>query len=62
MLPWGLVLDDGLWRAVLGGVAAGGSLKLAQLADTALPDGTQDRVDRLEGVDHSALEGERDTR
>lgn len=62
LVPWELVLDDGLWTAVLGGVTAGGSLKLAQLADTALPDGTQDRVDRLEGVDHSALEGERDTR
>lgn len=42
-------LDDGLWAAVFGGAAADGSLTLAQHAETALPDGTQDQVDRLEG-------------
>ena len=29
-VPWHLVLDDSLWTGVLGAVAAGGSLKLAQ--------------------------------
>ncbi|MFG1691565.1 hypothetical protein ACGF5M_05385 [Gemmatimonadota bacterium] len=62
LLPWVLFLDDGLLTAFFGGVVAGGSVKLAQLADTALPPGTQDQADHLEGVDHLALEGERDTR
>ena len=62
LLPWVFFLDDGLLTAFFGGVVAGGSVKLAQLADTALPPGTQDQADHLEGVDHLALEGERDTR
>ena len=45
MVPMALVLDDALLTAVFGGVAAGGSLKLAQHADTALPEGTQNRGD-----------------
>ena len=61
LVPWELVLDDGLWTAAFGGLAAGGSLKLAQLADTVLPAGTQEQTDRLKGVDHLALEGDRDT-
>lgn len=31
-IPWGLLLDDLPWVTVFGAVAAGGSLKLAQLA------------------------------
>ena len=62
LVPWELVLDDGLLTAVFGGAAAGGSLKLAQHAETALPDGTQDRVDGSEGVDRLASVGEQDTR
>lgn len=30
MVPWRLVLDDSIWTGILGAVAAGGSLKLAQ--------------------------------
>jgi len=30
LVPWHLVLDDSIWTGVLGAVAAGGSLKLAQ--------------------------------
>ena len=56
LVPWGQVLDDGLWTAVFGSVLAGGSLKLAQLGETALPPGTQDHTDHLEGVDPVALE------
>lgn len=37
MVPWGLVLDDGVWAAVFGGVAAGGSLKLAHRTEAAAP-------------------------
>lgn len=53
MVPMGLVLDDIPLAAVLGGVAAGGSLKLAQHAEKKLLGGTQDPVGRLEGVDRS---------
>ncbi len=62
LVPWELVLDDGLLTAVFGGAAAGGSLKLAQLADTLLPGRSQDQLDRSEGVDRLASAGERDTR
>ena len=56
------LLTNGLWAAVFGGAAAGGSLKLAQLADALLPGRSQDQLDRLEGVDRLASAGERDTR
>lgn len=59
MVPWALVLDDIPLVMVLGAAAAGGSLKLAQRATTALPGGTQDRVDGSEGVDRLAA-GEQD--
>lgn len=45
MVPMRLVLDDALLTAVFGGIAAGGSLKLAQRADTALPEGARNRAD-----------------
>lgn len=52
-VPWELLLDDALLTAFLGGAAAGGSMKLAQLTD-ALPPGTgQDQLDAPEGVDGS---------
>lgn len=47
LVPWELVLDDGLWTAVFGSVVAGGSIKLAQLPDRLLSDGNQDDLDRL---------------
>jgi hypothetical protein len=59
LVPWALVLDDALTTAVLGGAAAGGSLRLAQRAEAALAGGTQDRVDGPEGVDRLAPAGER---
>ena len=62
LVPWNLVLDDSLWTSVFGGVAAAGSLKLAQRADTALRARSQDQLDRLEGMDHVMSAGERDTR
>lgn len=43
MVPWALVLDDIPLVVVLGAAAAGGSLKLAQRATTALPEGTTDQ-------------------
>ena len=61
MVPWALVLDDIPLVVVLGAAAAGGSLRLAQRATTALPDGTQDRVDGAEGLDRLAA-GEQDPR
>ena len=62
LVAWELVLDDGLLTAVFGGAAAGGSLKLAQLADTLLSGPSQDQLDGSEGVDRLASAGERDTR
>jgi hypothetical protein len=49
LVPWNLVLDDGIWTAVLGGAAAGGSLKLAQHAERALGRGKRDRLDAPDG-------------
>lgn len=48
LVPWELLLDDALLTAVFGGAAAAVSLKIAQHAAVALPDATEDRVDRLE--------------
>jgi len=62
LVAWALVLDDIPLTAVLGAVAAGGSLKLAQIADRSLPGGTQDQVDRPEEMERLASEGEQDTR
>jgi hypothetical protein len=60
LVPWELVLDDAFLTGFLGGAAAGGSMKLAQLTDTLLPGDSQDRLDPSEGVDLLALEGEQD--
>lgn len=60
LVPWKLVLDDVPLAAVLGGIAAGGSLKLAQHADALPPGGRPDQIDPPEGRDHLALEGDRD--
>lgn len=46
-VPWALVLDDIPLTAVLGGIAAGGSLKLAQYAETSLRAGSQAQVERM---------------
>ena len=35
MIPWGLVMDDGIWASVFGAAAAGGSILLARRADLA---------------------------
>jgi len=59
LVPWGLVLDDVPLTAVFGGAVAGGSLKLAQLADALSPGRSQDQLDGLGGLDRSASgEGE----
>lgn len=59
LVPWELVLDDALWTAVFGGAVAGGSLKLAQLADALSPGRSQDQLDGLGGLDRLASgEGE----
>jgi hypothetical protein len=58
LVPWELVLDDGLRMALFGGVAAGGSLKLAQLGDPLLPGGTQHQLDYPEDMDRLAPEGD----
>ncbi len=62
LVPWELVLDDALWTAVFGGAVAGGSLKLAQLGDTLLPENSQVQLDRLEDVDLLASAGEEEAR
>lgn len=48
MVPWHLVLDDIPISAVLGGVAAAFSMKLAQRADRALRAGDADEPEQLE--------------
>lgn len=61
LVPWELVLDDALLTAFLGGAAAGGSMKLAQLTDALPPGENRVQLETLEGVDLLAPEGERDT-
>ena len=61
LVPWRLVLDDALWTAVLGGVVAGGSLKLAQRADASGAATHQDQLDRSARVDRLTVGGERDS-
>ena len=48
LVPWELVLDDSVWTGVLGAVVAGGSLKLARMADRALPRGGREPVEGAE--------------
>lgn len=60
-LPLEALLSNGLVGAVFGGVAAGGSLKVAQFGDTLLPGKNQDQLDRSEGMDRLASAGEKDT-
>ena len=62
LVPWELVLDDGVWTAVFGGVAAGGTLKLAQLAESELPGGSRGRLEDPQGVEPLASTGETDSR
>jgi hypothetical protein len=59
LMPWELVLDDVPLAAVLGGAVAGGSLKLAQMADVLPRGNSRDRLDPADGVDRlaSAAEG-----
>ncbi len=52
-IPWGLVLDDGVWAALFGAAAAAGSIVLARRAES-LPGGPG--ADALQpGDDHDAL-------
>jgi hypothetical protein len=51
MVPWRLVLDDGIWATVFGAIAAGGSLKLAQRADAANTRKRQDQLDEADSLD-----------
>lgn len=46
LIPWHLVLDDSLWTGVLGAMAAGGSLKIAQRSLAASP--KHDERERIE--------------
>ena len=51
LVPWRLVLDDSLWTGVFGGVAAGGSLWLAQRADGRIAGTNQNQLDGTETAD-----------
>ena len=51
LVPWRLVLDDGVWATVFGAIAAGGSLKLAQRADAANTRKNQDQLDEADSPD-----------
>ena len=47
MIPWRHVTDDALWTGIFGGIAGGLTLKLAQLADRALPPGVRSEEELL---------------
>lgn len=57
LVPWELVLDDVWLSAVVGSLAAGGTLAAARAADRALPPGDEPLA--VEGGRPSALPGER---
>ncbi len=50
LVPMGLVLDDAPLAALFGGVAAGGTLKLAQHAEAQLADRDTDRLEGSKDV------------
>ncbi|HST58611.1 MAG TPA: hypothetical protein VLK84_07985 [Longimicrobium sp.] len=54
LVPMELVLDDSLWASVFGAVAAGGSLLLAQRAQTLLPGGSPHQPGLLGSADRLA--------
>lgn len=62
LVPWELVLDDGVWTAAFGGVAAGGTLKLAQLGESEHPGGGRDRLEAPGGAERLASSGEGEPR
>jgi hypothetical protein len=62
LVAWPLVLDDGLWTGILGGVAAAVSLKLAQVADTVLHKRDQNAIDPSNTVENLTAAWERDIR
>lgn len=62
LVPMRYVLDDVLWASVFGAIAAGGSLKLAQHAQSLLPGGSQDRPGLLGSGNPLAWTDERDSR
>lgn len=51
MVPWSLVLDDIPIFGVLGGVAAGGSLKIAQHADVLSKVEQREKLDSVDGFE-----------
>jgi hypothetical protein len=61
LVPWELVLDDALLTAFLGGAAAGGSMKLAQLSAALPPGESQAQLDDSGVVKLLAPEPERNT-
>ena len=54
-IPLNLINTDTLWTGVFGAVAAGGSLKLAQVARTALPAEGRGQVGAREPVDQDVV-------
>jgi hypothetical protein len=60
LVPWRLVLDDGVWATVFGAVAAGGSMWLAQRAGALAAGRNQARLSGGEAVDRLVSAGEPD--
>ena len=60
LVPWELVLDDGLRMGVLGSLAAAGSIKVAQIAERARLRGSPEEDESLEGGDPLVLEKPRE--
>ena len=50
-IPWRLLLDDVPWMSVMGGVAAAGTLKLAQYAERLRLGGSADRLEETEDAE-----------
>jgi hypothetical protein len=50
-IAWGLVTDDGIWAAVFGAAAAGGSILLARRADALAPGAEPGTLDGAADLD-----------
>jgi hypothetical protein len=61
LVPWRLVLDDAVFTAVLGGVVAGGSIKLAQRADVLAAGSGHGQLDDPGSVDRLTPPGKQDS-
>lgn len=60
LVPWRFVLDDAVWTAILGGIVAGGSMKLAQRAPAVATGNRRRELDARADADRLPATSEQD--